>query len=139
MIKTMNIKILLLLPYVFIGCGKTNDSTNKKLDEIAFERVETAVMQNLIDTTNASVTNAHIEFKGDYVVVVSCQVTAKNSFGGMARNIFEYIYTKDGDERVENVSAGNTIYSGARALAVDSIYTKSYNSIVEKNILTLMK
>ena len=135
----MNIRFLFLLPFVLIGCGKTNDSTNKKFDEIALERVETAVMQNLIDTTNASVTNAHIEFKGDYVVVVSCQVTAKNSFGGMARNIFEYIYTKDGDERVENVSAGNTIYSGARALAVDSIYTKNYNSIVEKNILTLMK
>lgn len=135
----MNIRFLfLLLPFVLIGCSKTNDST-KKLDEIALERVEKAVMQTLIDTENAKVTNSHIEFNGDYLVVVSCQVTAKNSIGGTTRNIFEYIYTKDGDERVENVSAGNTIYSGARALAADSIYTKSYNSIVEENILTLMK
>lgn len=135
----MSIRPLLLLSLVFIGCGRTTDSANKKLDEIALERVEEAVMQSLIDTENAKVTNVNIEFKGDYLVVVSCQVTAKNSLGGMVRNIFEYIYTKDGNERVENVSAGNTTYSGARALAADSIYTKSYNSIVEKNILTLMK
>lgn len=135
----MRIGLLILLFFTLIGCGKMTESQNKTIDEIALDRVESAIMQCLIDTTNAQVTNTQIEFKGEYLVVVTCQVTAKNSFGGMTRNIFEYIYTKDGDERVENVAAGSTIYSGARALSADSIYTSNYNSIVEKNILTLMK
>jgi len=135
----MRIGLLILLFFTLIGCGKMTESQNETIDEIALDRVESAIMQCLIDTTNAQVTNTHIEFKGEYLVVVTCQVTAKNSFGGMTRNIFEYIYTKDGDERVENVAAGSTTYSGARALSADSIYTSNYNSIVEKNILTLMK
>lgn len=135
----MRIGLLILLFFTLIGCGKMTESQNETIDEIAFDRVESAIMQCLIDRTNAQVTNTHIEFKGEHLVVVTCQMIAKNSFGGMTRNIFEYIYTKDGDERVENVAAGSTIYSEARALSADSIYTSSYNSMVEMNILSLMK
>lgn len=49
----MRIGLLILLFFTLIGCGKMTESQNETIDEIALDRVESAIMQCLIDTTNA--------------------------------------------------------------------------------------
>lgn len=128
--------LLMMLPMLF-GC-KQDDSQSQNIRTIAHEKIKDAVLNSLIDKRDAELNNVTVEFESDNVIVLSCQVTANNSLGGMARNVFEYIYTIDGKERVDNVSAGSTPYSAARALAKDSVYTKSYKPMVEKELISLM-
>lgn len=133
------ITIFDMLSVLLGACSRNNTSTiEQPLVKRGKDRISNSVINSLINQEDARVSNIKVEFQGDNVVVLSCKVAAKNSFGGMSQNIFEYIYTSNGEERVDNVSAGSTPYSKARALAADSLYTNRYKRIVEKELLYFM-
>ena len=140
--KRILLRLLSCLLILNLLCACSHDKSshsNHSLVEGAKERINKSVINSLIDPQNAHISDVTVEFEGNDVVVLSCIVTATNSFGGISRNIFEFVYTSSGDERVDNVSSGTTPYSKARALAADSIYTDGYKRIVQKEILYFMK
>lgn len=136
--KKVIIMMLVLLP-ALVGCKHNESSQVQNLRNIAQGRVEEAILNSLIDKREAELGETVVEFETKNIVVLSCQVTARNRYGGMAKNVFEYICTADGQERVDNVSAGSTPYSAARALASDSVYEKGYKDMVEKELRSLMR
>ena len=86
--KQLLAMMLMLLPMLF-GC-KQDDSQYQNIRTIAHEKIKDAVLNSLIDKRDAELNNVTVEFESDNVIVLSCQVTANNSLGGMTRNVFEW-------------------------------------------------